>query len=70
LLFVIVMEVLNALVAQADSRGLLWPLPEEVIKHRMSLYVDDLVIFLLHAAKGGLHLHSVPFLICSQGHQA
>ena len=53
-----------------QSRSAMWPLPEEVIKHRMSLYVDDLVIFLLHAAKGGLHLHSVPFLICSQGHQA
>lgn len=46
LLFMIVMEVLNALLAEADRRGELTPLPHHNIKHRVSLYADDLVVFL------------------------
>jgi hypothetical protein len=46
LLFVIVMEVLNVLIQEADRRGVLVPLPGEVIKYRASVYADDLVIFL------------------------
>jgi len=42
-----VIEVLNALVADADSCDLLLPLPGTAIKHRTSIYVDDLVMFLL-----------------------
>jgi hypothetical protein len=46
LLFVSVMEVLNAMVAEADHVGLLSPLPGNGTGQRMSLYADDLVIFL------------------------
>ncbi|WVZ82473.1 hypothetical protein U9M48_029730 [Paspalum notatum var. saurae] len=50
LLFVIVMEVLNALFAEADRSGMLAPLPGDVIKYRASIYADDLVIFLTPTA--------------------
>jgi len=50
LLFVIVMEVLNQLIAEADRRGILSPLPGNVIKYRASVYVDDLVVFLSPSA--------------------
>lgn len=50
LLFVIVMDVLNGLFAEADRRGELSSLPGNVIKHRASVYVDDLVIFLSSTA--------------------
>lgn len=46
LLFVIVMEVLNAMIVEADRRGMLMLLPGDHFSHRMSLYVDDLVLFL------------------------
>lgn len=46
LLFVLVMEVLNAMVQDADRRGLLSPLPGNHFSHRVSLYADDLVLFL------------------------
>jgi hypothetical protein len=42
LLFVIVMEVLNAMIQEADRVGLLSPLPGNHFGHRMSLYADDL----------------------------
>jgi hypothetical protein len=45
-LFIIVMELLNALIAKADRRALLTPLPENGIRYRASIYADDLVIFL------------------------
>ncbi|XP_066323862.1 uncharacterized protein [Miscanthus floridulus] len=41
-LFVIVMEVLNALIAEADRRALLTTLPGNAIKYRASIYADDL----------------------------
>lgn len=50
LLFVIVMDVLNALISEADRRGELTPLPGNTIKHRASIYADDLVIFLAPTA--------------------
>jgi hypothetical protein len=40
------MEVLNALLEQVDSCGMLSPLPGNMVKFRASIYVDDLVIFL------------------------
>lgn len=46
LLFVIIMDVLNALIEEADRRRALSPLPGQVIKHRASIYADDLVLFL------------------------
>lgn len=46
LLFIIVMEVLNACIAEADRMHVLAPLPGDAIKCRASIYADDLVIFL------------------------
>jgi hypothetical protein len=40
------MDVLNALFLEADRCGELMPLPGNNIKHRVSLYADDLVVFL------------------------
>jgi hypothetical protein len=40
------MEVLNELIAEADRRGVLIPLPGNIIKFRVSVYADDLIIFL------------------------
>lgn len=40
------MEVLNALISEADRWALFTPLPDR-IKQRASIYTDDLVIFLL-----------------------
>jgi hypothetical protein len=45
LLFVIGMEALNSLVALADRRGLFTPLRSPNIPHHLSLYADDLVVF-------------------------
>lgn len=45
--FVIVMEVLNSMIVEADRRRLFASLPGNTIRHRASLYADDLVIFLL-----------------------
>ena len=49
-LFVIVMEVLNALIIEADRQGQLTPLPGNAIRHRASIYADDLVLFLAPTA--------------------
>jgi hypothetical protein len=46
MLFVIVMEVLNSLIAEADRRHIFAQLPGMLIQHRASLYADDLVVFL------------------------
>jgi hypothetical protein len=46
MLFVLVMEVVNAMISAADARGVLQPLPTPRIRSRASLYADDLVIFL------------------------
>lgn len=40
------MDVLNALIEQADRRLKLTPLPGNVIKDRASVYADNLVIFI------------------------
>ena len=46
MLFVLVMEVLNSLIREADCRAAMSPLPGQVVVHRASLYADDLVILL------------------------
>lgn len=46
LLFVIVMEVLNAMIAKVDRRAVLAPLPGSASSCRASVYADDLVVFL------------------------
>ena len=44
MLFVIVMEVLNSLIREADRRSVLSPLPGTAIPYRASLYADDLIV--------------------------
>jgi hypothetical protein len=39
------MEYFSALVTTAEARGLSLPLGMSAIKHRISLYADDVVIF-------------------------
>lgn len=51
MLFVIVMEVLNSVMREADRRWALPPLPGTVITHRASLYADDLVVLLMPQPK-------------------
>jgi len=46
LLFVLVMEILNALIREADRQGQLTPHFGSKIKFRVSIYTEDLVIFL------------------------
>lgn len=46
MLFILVMDVLNCLIEKANSEGLLQPLATRNIHHRVSLYVDDVVLFL------------------------
>jgi len=46
MLLVLVMEVLNSLIKEADRRAALSPLPGQVVVHRASLYADDLVVLL------------------------
>jgi hypothetical protein len=44
-MFILVMEVLNALIHQADDWALLEGLKVRSIPYRTSLYADDLVLF-------------------------
>jgi len=44
MLFVIAMEPLNALIRKADRSRVLTPLPGRCIRHRASLYADDLIV--------------------------
>jgi hypothetical protein len=46
MLFILVMDILSLLVQRASEEGLLQPLASRHIKHRISLYADDVVIFL------------------------
>lgn len=50
-LFIVVMEVLNALISAADRQAVLTPLPGDAIRYRASIYTDDLVIFLAPSAR-------------------
>jgi hypothetical protein len=51
LLFFLVMEALNGLFRWVDQNGLLSSLRAPAIKHHLSLYANDLVIFLSPEAK-------------------
>lgn len=44
MLFVIIMEVLNSLIREADRHGTLSPIPGRVISNRTSLCADDVVL--------------------------
>ncbi|WVZ65335.1 hypothetical protein U9M48_014716 [Paspalum notatum var. saurae] len=59
MLFVLVMDVLNALIKLAEETGLLSPLGQQAIRSRASLYADDLVIFVRPARQDLLALRSI-----------
>jgi len=46
MLFILVMDVLNQMFTRASEVGLLQPLSSRPIQHRISLYADDVAIFL------------------------
>jgi hypothetical protein len=46
MLFILIMDVLNCMVVKANNEGLLLPLATQNIHHRVSLYADDVVMFL------------------------
>ena len=46
MLFILVMDVLNRLIEKASTEGLLQPISTRNIHHRVSLYADDVVLFL------------------------
>jgi hypothetical protein len=46
MLFILVMDVLCYMVKKASDEGLLQPLARWALPHRISLYADDVVIFL------------------------
>jgi hypothetical protein len=48
ILFLLVMEVLNALIRKADKWTLFHQLGVNAINHRASLYTDNMVLFLSH----------------------
>ena len=51
MLFILVMDVLNWMVTRASEAGLLQPLSRRPIQHRISLYADDVALFLRPAAE-------------------
>lgn len=55
MLFVLVMEVLNALIQRAEQLNLFTPLGPSTIKRRAFLYADDMVVF-LHPLEHDLQL--------------
>lgn len=59
LMFVVVMEVLNALLMEADRRGVITPPPSAAIKYRASVYADDLVIFVAPKANDFACIHDI-----------
>jgi hypothetical protein len=50
MLFILVMDTLNLMVSTASDEGLLQPLSSRSIQHRVSLYEDNVVLFLWSAA--------------------
>jgi len=46
MLFILVMDVLNALIGKADEEALLQPLATDRVKHCVSLYADDVALFI------------------------
>jgi hypothetical protein len=45
MLFILVMDILECIVAKADEEGQLQPLSSQPLHHRISLYADDTVLF-------------------------
>ena len=50
MLFILVMDVLHYMVKKAAEEDLLQPLARRVLQHRVSLYADDVVLFLRPSA--------------------
>ena len=50
MLFILVMDVLSLMVTKASRDGLLQPLSSRLIQHRISMYADDVALFLRPAA--------------------
>jgi exonuclease III len=50
MLFILVMDVLNLMVTKASQEGLLQPISRRPIQHRISVYADDVALFLKPAA--------------------
>jgi hypothetical protein len=46
MLFILVMDVLGHMVSKAAEEGMLQPLARRALQHRISLYADDVVLFL------------------------
>jgi hypothetical protein len=44
--FILVMDVLGHMVSNAVEEGMLQPLARRALQHRISLYIDDVVLFL------------------------
>jgi hypothetical protein len=55
MLFLLMMEVLNALIQRAKDCSLLQPLGPRCIPYRATLYMDDLVLFMRPLAQN-LHV--------------
>ena len=46
MLFILVMNVLGHMISKAETEGLLMPLSRRALQHRISIYADDVVLFL------------------------
>jgi hypothetical protein len=46
MLFILVMDVLGHMITKATSEGLLLPLSSRGLQHRISIYADDVALFL------------------------
>ena len=53
MLFILVMDVLGHMILKAENEGLLQPLSRHSLHHRISIYVDDVVMF-LHPEAGDI----------------
>jgi len=51
MLFILVMDVLGHMISKAANEGLLLPLSRRAFKHRVSMYADDVVLFLRPATE-------------------
>jgi hypothetical protein len=50
MLFILVMDVLGYMFKKASEEDILQPLARRALQHRLSLYADDVVIFLRPSA--------------------
>jgi mannosylglycoprotein endo-beta-mannosidase len=46
MLFILVMDVLGHMISKAEAEGLLMSLSRRALQHRISIYADDVVLFL------------------------